>query len=252
MSRLLQTSSSLKDTDFVKDIHCMHPVFLEDQLNRSLSNLQVDAVDLLYLHNAAESQLPLIGEDTFKQRLKDAFTFFESARSRGKIKYYGLATWTCFRSPQDEDLIHVELEKVVQLAESIGGANHGFRFIQVPISIAMPEAFVESWQTVNGQAMNLLEAASALDVSVFASSPLFQGRLLQTLLPKSLGGVTGRSARHLQLVRSLPYKSLIAPLVGHKQPEHVKANLEVAYHAPMSEKEFESKIILGEANNELC
>ena len=34
----------------------------------------------------------------------------------------------------------------MEVAEKVGGKNHGFRFIQVPIGVMMPEALVENWQ----------------------------------------------------------------------------------------------------------
>ena len=48
----------------------MHPDYLNDQLERSLNNIGVETLDLMYLHNPAESQLPLIGEEKFFDRLK--------------------------------------------------------------------------------------------------------------------------------------------------------------------------------------
>ena len=41
------------------------------------------------------------------------------------MQAYGMATWDCFRkSLQDGGL---QLQRIVQLAESVGGKNHGFR-----------------------------------------------------------------------------------------------------------------------------
>ena len=40
----------------------------------------------------------------------------------------------------------MNLQKTMEVAEKIGGKNHGFRFIQVPIGVMMPEALVENWQ----------------------------------------------------------------------------------------------------------
>ena len=47
----------------------MHPNFLEDQLESTLSNIGLEALDVYYLHNAAEMQLPLIGHPKFIERL---------------------------------------------------------------------------------------------------------------------------------------------------------------------------------------
>lgn len=83
-------------------------------------------VDLLYLHNPAEMQLPALGSEAFMQRLKKAFQWAEGARRQGLIRAYGLATWDCFRKAQGSPG-YLSLLSVVQLAQQIGGQDHGFR-----------------------------------------------------------------------------------------------------------------------------
>jgi hypothetical protein len=41
--------------------------------------------------------------------------------------------------------MHLSLEKVMRLAEKVGGSDHHMRYIQVPINVMMPEAFIEPW-----------------------------------------------------------------------------------------------------------
>ena len=45
-------------------------------------------------------------------------------------------------------------------------------------------------------------------------------------------------ARHLQLMRSIPAKSVLGTVVGMKRQDHVKANLEVVKKAPMTKNDF--------------
>ena len=45
-------------------------------------------------------------------------------------------------------------------------------------------------------------------------------------------------ARHLQLIRSIPAKSVLGTVVGMKKQEHVRGNLEVVKRAPMSLTDF--------------
>ena len=54
-------------------------------------------VDVLYLHNAAETQLGEVGEEELLRRLHEAFLWLEHARADGSIRAYGMATWDCFR-----------------------------------------------------------------------------------------------------------------------------------------------------------
>lgn len=109
----------------------MHPEFLKDQLDRSLDNIGLETLDLLYLHNPAESQLALCGEEKFFDRLGKAFEYFEKERQIGRIKNYGIASWICFRAKSDEVGIYLNLEKVVDFVEKICGKDNGFKFIQV-------------------------------------------------------------------------------------------------------------------------
>jgi aryl-alcohol dehydrogenase-like predicted oxidoreductase len=88
----LQQANKLTEADVVGRVHCLHPAFLADKLTRSPNNLKVDTLDLLYLHNAAESQLTVLGSSSFEKRLRSAFEFLEEARAEGKIRAYGLAT----------------------------------------------------------------------------------------------------------------------------------------------------------------
>lgn len=125
---------------------CMHPHWLERSLERSLEVLQVQTVDLFYLHNVAESFLGVLGPEAFFARLSEAFEFCEKARKDGKIRAYGLATWSCFRSPPQETNSHLSLSHVVSLAEKIGGEDHGFSAIQLPINTHMREAWEQKWQ----------------------------------------------------------------------------------------------------------
>jgi len=237
-------SGMIRPEDIAGGMHCMAPAYLEDQLNQSLSNLGVSTLDLIYLHNAAESQLPEIGREAFMHRLRHAFEFYEKARAEGRIRYYGMATWNCFRVEPEESGEYLGLQDVVRLAEAVGGAEHGFRFIQLPFNLAFTEALTLASQPLhdgqNGEMVSLLEAAMSLGIGVFTSVPLLQGQLLsEARLPK-FEGLETPSQECLQFVRSNP--GVLAPLVGHKQPEHVAQNLQVASVPPLVLAEFEEML----------
>ena len=48
--------------------------------------------------------------------------------------------------------MHLSLEKVMKIAEKVGGKEHHMRYLQVPINVMMPEAFVEPWQRAEDKA----------------------------------------------------------------------------------------------------
>lgn len=53
-------------------------------------------------------------------------------RALGRLRFYGLATWECFRRPPGDPL-HLSLSDVTGLAVRAGGVQHGFRYVQLPV-----------------------------------------------------------------------------------------------------------------------
>ncbi len=224
----------IRPEDIVGQSHCMTIPYLRDQLERSLRNLGLECIDLMYVHNAAEAQLSEVGRAEFFARLEQTFEFYEEERTRGRIQFYGMATWSCFRlSPSSDE--YLALSDVVGIAERAIGKDHGFRCVQLPLNLAMPEALTLKNQKVNGENLTFLEAAEKLNIGVFASAPMLQGQLATNpRVPKLPGLTAGLSC--IQFVRSSP--GVIAPLVGHKAPSHVKENLSLATKPPLEREEF--------------
>jgi len=233
--RELVKPGKLKPEEIAGDSHSMHLPFLKDQFDRSLKNLGVESVDVLYLHNAAESWLGEIGYRRFVDRLEGVFGYYEEERRRGRLLYYGLASWTCFRATIG-DLEHLNLDDVVDAARNVGGEEHGFRFIQLPFSVAMTEALTLRNQRIADERVTAFEAAERLGVGVFVSAPLAEGRLLgHPQVPEIQGS---KALSLLQFVRSAS-PAIIAPLVGHKDPAHVRENLRLSSIAPLAPDDFE-------------
>ena len=69
------------------------------------------------------------------------------------------------------------------LAHMTSRNPHGCRYVQLPINAAMPEAWEQSFQTVEidgaVQKLTFMQAAARLGVGVFASASLREGALLQ-------------------------------------------------------------------------
>lgn len=224
----------IKAGDISSGYHCMTVPFLQDQLNQSLKNLNLECIDLIYLHNPAEGQLQDVSKNQFLNNLQDVFEFYEQQRKEGKIRYYGLATWECFRVNRDHPL-YLSLAEITEIAQKVGGTNHGFKFIQLPYNLYLDQAYMNKNQQIDDKQMTILEAANHLGIGVFSSVPLMQGRLLQNgVLPEFENLIP--SHRCLQFVRSTP--GILAPLVGQKSPEHVKENLKIMKIPPLSEDKF--------------
>ena len=222
----------VRPAEVVDDCHAMTPKYLADQFERSRKNLGLDTVDLLYLHNGPDTQLPAVGREEFDRRLSAAFGAFEELRQKERLGWYGLATWDCLRAARTEPGYY-PLEAAVRIAEKVGGADHGFRYVQFPFNLAMPEAAVLRNQAVGDDRWTLFDAASRLGVSCFTSVPLFQGQLARAG-PKRPGLTPAQTA--LQFARSAP--RTLAPLVGQKSSDHLAENLEVAALTPWDDAGF--------------
>jgi aryl-alcohol dehydrogenase-like predicted oxidoreductase len=239
MHRMYIQSEVITADDISSGYNVIKPSYLAKCIDKSLTNMHLSTIDLVYIHNAFESWYQDVGREQFMEMLAKAFELYEKYRAEKKIRYYGMATWTCFRVPS-ESPEYLSLEQAVKCAEGAGGKDHGFKFIQLPYNLAYSEALLLRNQSVRSEEnLTILQAAAKLNIGIFTSIPFFQGRLLSSQIP-NYGNVTDPVAKLLQIVRSSP--SVIAPLIGQKRPEHIEENLKVANMPPLSEDEFQQAI----------
>lgn len=217
--------------DIVSGCHCMTPRYLSHQLACSLRNLDLECVDIYYVHNP-ETQLSKISREEFDQRLLKAFEVLEEAVSAGRIRMYGTATWNGYRNETGAK-DYLSLADVVALAEKAGGKQHHFKVIQLPLNLGMSEALSATNQTVGGKQLTLLAAAQALGIAVMCSASVLQGQLsrnLPAIIRETFDNMETDSQRALQFVRSTP--GVTTALVGMKQLQHVDENLKTALRPP--------------------
>jgi len=233
--RELGKTGIVKEGDISSGYHCMTIPFLEDQLKRSLKNLNLECIDLIYLHNAVEGH-PEMSKSEFLEQLKKVFKFYEAKRKDGKIKFYGMATWECFRASSDHAMF-LSLEDVVKIAREVGGSEHGFRFIQLPFNLHFDQAMLLKNQSVNGIHKSILESSVELGIGVFTSVPLMQGRLIEWAKSKPMFANNSPSVGLLQFIRSTP--GVLSPLIGQKSTQHVDENLKIMKIDPMNKPEYD-------------
>lgn len=178
--------------------HCIHPDFLEEQLERSLRRLQLTCLDGFLLHNPEYYLLWALqqGGDVaaaraeYVRRLKQAFSWLEKAVQQGRIAWYGISSNTFPRPAGDPQ--RTPLDKVWQAACLVGGAEHHFAFVQFPCNLLEPAAaMLPAWP----QEQTLLEYAAALDLGVLINRPLNaiqEGDLIR--LDEEVYDAEGRSA----------------------------------------------------------
>ncbi|MBI2089255.1 MAG: aldo/keto reductase [Deltaproteobacteria bacterium] len=219
--------------DVIQGCHCMTPKYLLHQLEQSRRNLGLDCIDIYYVHNP-ETQLAEISRGEFSERLWRAFEALEGAVAQGKIRMYGTATWNGYRNdPSAKD--YLSLVEVAEIARKAGGERHHFKVIQLPLNLAMAEAFTSRNQELGGEKISTLEAAQRLDITVMSSASILQGQLAREL-PAFIGEVFDDlrtdAQRSLQFVRSTP--GVTVALVGMKQIRHVEENFSAAQIPPAS------------------
>ena len=216
--------------DIVAGGHCLAPAFLADQIARSRANLGIATVDIYYLHNP-EQQRSVISAASFRERLTRAFEALEARAAAGDIAVYGCATWSGLRVAR-ESRDHLSLEDLVNIAHAVAGRDHHFRAVQLPISLAMSEAVRLPNQRLRGHDLTVLQAASELGLSVFASATLMQSKLAQDLPPavrEALPHLTTDAQRAIAFVRDMP--GVTSTLVGMREATHVAENLGAAPRA---------------------
>ncbi|MDB4884173.1 MAG: NADP-dependent oxidoreductase domain protein [Gemmatimonadetes bacterium] len=216
--------------ELVRAGHSIAPSFLAHQLAQSRANLRLRTIDVYYVHNP-EEQLLAVDRATFRERMRAAFTLLEERAESGDIVGYGCATWLGLRvGPEHRQ--HVTLAELVAIAREIAGATHHFRAVQLPVSLAMPEAARLATQPLGRKVVTLLEAADALGVGVVASAPLMQGRLTSGLpdeVRELFPECTTDAQRALRFASSLPGVATV--LAGMRRTTHLRENI-AAWRAP--------------------
>lgn len=216
--------AGIQAEDVAGRMHSMAPLFLADQIDRSRANLGVDTIDVFYLHNP-ETQLGFVPRNVFEERIRRAFAQLEKLADEGRIRWYGTATWEGYRKPGSLDLA-----RLAQIAAEEGGADHRFRWIQLPFNLGMVEAFAQT---------KVLEEAARLGIAVVASATLLQTRVLEHMpeaVADLLPGLDTAAQRAIQFTRSTP--GIAVALVGMSRREHVLENVGVAKTPPATREQY--------------
>ncbi|MCU4717551.1 aldo/keto reductase [Halapricum hydrolyticum] len=223
--------------DLAAGQHCIAPEFIDDQLDRSLSNLGVDRVDLYYVHNP-ETQLQARSRADVYDGLEATFELLERRVEDDDIGAYGVATWDAFRVGDEGS--HLSLPEVIdraeRAAEAVGHGSSHFEAIQLPFNVYMADAFTAAVH----DGRSALEIAHEADVDVFTSASLMQGKLAREMpdrVEAELDGET-RAQRAINFARSAP--AVTSALVGMGSPDHVEENVAAGTYEPMGASAFDA------------
>jgi aryl-alcohol dehydrogenase-like predicted oxidoreductase len=228
--------------DLARGMHALSPALLEHSLERSLSNLGVDAVDLYYVHNP-ELQLEVRDRAAVYDQLEAVFRRLEQRAADGDLRHYGVATWEAFRVPPDHER-YLSLPEVVgrarSAAETAGNAGTHLWAVQLPFNVTMADAFtVQAHEGTEGP-VSALQFCREAGLDVFTSASIGQSELtggLPTDVAARLEGDTPVQ-RAINFARSAP--GVTAALVGSKTPAHVRENLAAGTFSPMGAGAFDA------------
>lgn len=164
--------------------HCVHPEFIEDQLSRSLTRLNLETIDGYLLHNpeyylgwAQKKGLSLeSARDEYYRRIRTAFEHLETEITRGRICFYGISSNTFPNAADDPEF--TGLETLWAIADAVS-SDHHFSLVQMPFNLLERGAVLETNQS---EGRSALAFAAEKNLGVLINRPLnafVSGRLLR-------------------------------------------------------------------------
>lgn len=193
------------------DRHTLTPSFYEHAIIKSRINLNLETIDIHYIHIPEISRYAL-GEEVFYNRLRELFFFYEKQVSINNIRFYGLATEEAFLH-DDNSKWYISLEKVCSVAEEVAGKTHHFRFLQLPYNMIERTVATKEYQKVLSNSMTVIEAANKLGIYIIVNMPLNLGKIEE--------GTTVNEMLHFATDES----GVLAAMVGSKNQDHVLLNI---------------------------
>jgi aryl-alcohol dehydrogenase-like predicted oxidoreductase len=225
----------------------MSPQFLRWSVEKSLENLKIDTLDILYLHNP-ETQLGYVDRSVVLERIKEAFGLFESLVEEGKIRAYGIASWNAFLY-EEQHTEYLSLSEIIALAREVGGETHHFKYIQSPFNLGKPHAYnYRNQKGPDGKYYTLMQAVHGYGLNLFASSSLLQMNLFKGKFNQNIREILNTEkvtdiATALQFSRS---GNVLSALFGSINPQHIKENAMLGYINAAKSEQIES--LLGVKN----
>ncbi len=186
--------------------HNISPLFLEEQITKSLERLKLDAIDVLLLHNPEYYLKGGGNRDGYYLRIEKAFKHLESEVSRGRINAYGISSNTFPEVESRSDF--TSLTRVFDIANSISPTHH-FQVVQLPFNLYEAGADLH----LNNNRKTVFDFATEKNLAVLTNRPFnayAKGRLSRlTSFPthdevEIKGGLHTTLGRAIELEKKAP------------------------------------------------
>ena len=190
----------------------MNPKYYEYALDISRNHLNLETIDIYYIHEL-ELSMRHYGPTEFYKKLKDIIITYENMVSEGKIREYGMATWDAFQL-DSSNAKYISLEKVMEVAESVTTKHH-FKHLMIPLNLHMKESAENKSQNYKSHNLTVIECAKKFGIDVHISGSLGQGEVIDNSNIKEYLAY---------LVNDCGCHSFF---IGSKRIEHIKENLSI-------------------------
>jgi len=129
--------------------HNITPLFMKDQLTKSLSRLHVKSIDCYLIHNPEYFMLDYLNRsekesfnkdsmhDEMLQRIFECFIALEEEVKNGRIKSYGISSNSFSKHPTQLDFLEYEslLDLATEAALKAENDTHSFTTVELPINM---------------------------------------------------------------------------------------------------------------------
>ena len=192
--------------------HCIHPEFLQTQIEGSRERLQLDGLEVFLLHNpeyflnhqSHHKTLEASDHAEFYRRIREAFRFLEEKVREGQIHWYGISS-NNFGLPLTDPTM-TSVSRCLAEAETLS-PNHHFNVVQLPLNLAESGGALE----LNNEGKTVLDFCQQHRLGVLANRPLnvfSNGRLIR-LADFATPGLKPPGKKELQ--------ELLSPLREHER-----------------------------------
>lgn len=188
----------------------LNPEFYEIAINKSLENLNLETLDVHYIHIPEISRIRLT-LDEFYDKMEVLFHWYEEKVKEGKIRNYGLALELMVEEP-DERKWHFEIEEMKKRADKIVNGKSHFRYVLFDYNVLCDSGRTVANQTVDGKQVSLIDACHELGIETVASMPFAMGDGFKN---HTLGEMLEFALNNMDHV-----------IVGSKNPKHIDEIIE--------------------------